>query len=137
DVSGMGRCIVRLGRRIAPKVAIGFHASGFGAIDRPKEVARFLLRVGAYDADFVAVDTLDRDAGCFEALIDPYCERSDGILYWDESNRSSPSFRDHFAWVRTIHERTGLPILWWQTPLGVPSDAPGGRPKAYRDNRVK
>jgi hypothetical protein len=35
------------------------------------------------------------------------------------------------------HERTGLPILWWQTPLGVPSDTPGGTAKKYRDNRVK
>lgn len=137
DVSGMGRCIVRLGRAIAPKVAIGFHASGFGSEGRPKEVAKFLGVVGAFEADFVAVDTLDRDAGCFEALVDPYCGRFDGVVYWDERNVSPPTFRQHFEWVRTIHERTGLPVLWWQTPLGVPSDTPGGRPRQYRDNRVK
>jgi hypothetical protein len=137
DVSGMGKCIVRLARAIAPNVALGFHASGFGKLDRPKAVAKFLLDIGAYEADFVAVDTLDRDAGCFEARVDPLCGRADGIVYWDEANRSSPTFAQHFAWVKTVRERTGLPILWWQTPLGVPSDTPGGTAKKYRDNRVK
>ena len=137
DVSGMGKCIVRLARAIAPNVALGFHASGFGSIDRPKSVAKFLLAVGAHDADFVAVDTLDRDAGCFEAGVDPLCRRSDGLVYWDVTNRATPNFEDHFAWAKTVHERTGLPVLWWQTPLGVPSDKPGGTSKKYRDNRVK
>ena len=27
--------------------------------------------------------------------------------------------------------------MWWQTPLGRPSDTPGGRPGAWRDNRVR
>lgn len=137
DVSGMGRCIVRLARAIAPRVALGMHASGFGAPGRPKDVAAFLTRCGAREADFIVVETLDRDAGCFEAGGDPYCTRSDGPLYWDETNRTSPNFAEHFAWVRTIHERLGLPVLWWQMPLGVPSDVPGGTPKRYRDNRVK
>lgn len=137
DVGGMGQCILRLGRRLAPKVAIGFHASGFGAIGRPKRVAKFLGQCGALDADFVVIDTLDRDAGCFEAGDDPYCGRSDGPVYWDEKNERSPNFREHLEWARTIHERLGLPVLWWQIPLGVPSDVPGGTPKRYRDNRVR
>lgn len=137
DVSGMAKCFIRLARALAPNVALGFHASGFGNIDRPRAVAKFLLAIGAYDADFVAIDTLDRDAGCFEARIDPRCERADGIVYWDETNRAPPTFKDHFAWVKTVRERTGLPILWWQTPLGVPSDKAGGTAKSYRDNRVR
>lgn len=137
DVSGMGKCFVRLARALAPNVALGFHASGFGNFDRPKAVAKFLLAIGAYDADFIAVDTLDRDAGCFEARIDPLCARTDGLVYWDETNRSPPTFKQHFTWVQAVHERSGMPILWWQTPLGVPSDEPGGTAKKYRDNRVK
>ena len=31
----------------------------------------------------------------------------------------------------------GKPILWWQTPFGVPSATPGGAAGRYRDNRVK
>lgn len=137
DVGGMGRCLVRLARSISPKAAIGFHASGFGAIDRPRRVARFLTECGATEADFVVVDVLDRDAGCFEARQIPECMRWDGPVYWDETNTQSPNFAQHFTWVRTIHERLGLPVLWWQVPLGVPSDVPGGTPKHYRDNRVR
>jgi hypothetical protein len=137
DLGGMGRCLLKLARTIAPNVAVGFHASGFGAFGRPRQIARFMASVGALESDFVAVDTLDRDAGCFEAHVDPMCSRNDGELYWDETNRRSPSFAEHFAWVKTIHERLGLPILWWQMPLGVPSATRGGTATRYRDNRVK
>lgn len=138
DVGGMGRCLVKLARTISPNVAVGFHASGFGqSFGGPLEAARFLTSVGALDADFIAVETLDRDAGCFEARVDPHCTRDNGELYWDPTNQKEPSFQDHFTWVRTVHERLGLPVLWWQMPLGVPSEERGGAPKHYRDNRVK
>lgn len=137
DVAGMGACIVRLARALAPNVALGFHASGFGAIGEPKRVARFLTRVGAREADFIVIETLDRDAGCFEVKNDPECTRTEGKLYWDETNRTSPNAREHLKWASTIHERLGLPLMWWQMPLGVPADAPGGQPYHYRDNRVR
>lgn len=137
DVGGMGRCFVRLARGLAPKVALGFHASGFGSVGEPKRVARFLAWCGATEADFITLETLDRDVGCFEAGRDPFCTRRDGEAYWDERNERSPNFAEHLAWAATIHERLGLPVLWWQMPLGVASDVPGGAPKQYRDNRVK
>ncbi len=56
---------------------------------------------------------------------------------WDESNVASPTFKEHFASVRSYFETMGLPVLWWQTPLGVPSATPGGTPGAFRDNRVR
>ncbi len=135
DISGMARCIVRLGRRKAPKSLLALSASSFGASD-PARVGRFLNAIGGAETDIMVVETLDRDAGCFERAIDPNCQRS-GSFYWDETNRSHPNFHDHLAWAKTIHETTGLPLLWWQMPLGRPSAARGGSPSAYRDNRVK
>ena len=73
----------------------------------------------------MVLETLDRDAGCFEAAIDPNCQRGGGPWYWDESNATSPNFREHLEWARAIHEGTGRPLLWWQMPFGVPSDVPG------------
>jgi hypothetical protein len=35
-----------------------------------------------------------------------------------------------------VSTTTGKPILWWQLPLGVPSDTPGGTPGHFRDNKV-
>jgi hypothetical protein len=133
---GMGKCLVLLGRKYAPKAILGFHASRWADGD-PARVASFLVEIGAGQTDFVTTDTLDRDAGCFEAHVDPGCQRNDGPWYWDDTNKTSPNFHDHLAWVKAITDGTGKPMLWWQTPFGVPSATPGGSPGKYRDNRVK
>jgi hypothetical protein len=135
DATGMGRCLVRLSRQIAPKVVIGFHASSWAG--SPGAVTSYLNSLGAQEADIVVVETLDRDAGCFEARVDPGCQRGGGPWYWDEGNQRSPNFREHLAWARAIFDGVSRPILWWQMPFGVPSDTPGGSPGRYRDNRVR
>jgi hypothetical protein len=140
NVAGFGKCIVRLARRLSPRVVIGLSASQFAAYTNgepdPVRVATYLSRVGGAEADIVVLESLDRDAGCFEKAIDVNCKRS-GSFYWDESNVRKPNFRDHLAWARTIRTVSGKPLLWWQMPLGVPSDVPGGATGRYRDNRVR
>jgi hypothetical protein len=135
DLTGMGRCLLRLARNHAPQVLVGFHASRWGGTSAG--IVSFLSRVGAADAEVVVVDMLDRDAGCFEAHVDPNCQRTDGPWYWDESNRTSPNFAEHLDWSKAISSGLRKPILWWQVPLGVPSDTPGGSAGRYRDNRVR
>ena len=135
DLTGMGRCLVRIARARAPKVVIGFHASTWaGSVG---EMVTFLNRVGAGEADVLGLDALDRDAGCFEAHVDPNCQRTDGPWYWDESNQSRPNFRDHLQYASALHSGIGKPLLWWQMPFGVPSSTPGGSAGHYRDNRVR
>lgn len=131
---GMGKCLVLLARKYAPKAVIGFHASVWSSPDVAKTVA-YLLKIGAADADIVVIETLDRDAGCFEAHTDPNCQRS-GTVYWDETNTKSPNFREHLTWAKAISDGIGKPLLWWQMPFGVPSTTPGGTAGKYRDNRV-
>jgi hypothetical protein len=133
---GMGKCLVLLGRKYAPNALLGFHASRFADSD-PARVASFLVEIGAGDTDFVTTDTLDRDAGCFEAHVDPGCQRNDGPWYWDETNKTTPNFHEHLAWAKAIMDGMRKPMLWWQTPFGVPSTTPGGSAGKYRDNRVK
>jgi hypothetical protein len=135
NLTGMGRCLVRMARTISPKVVIGFHASPWGG--SPQATAAYLNAIGSSDADIVVIETLDRDAGCFEAAVDPNCQRGGGPWYWDPSNTSSPNFREHLDWARAIHEGTGRPLLWWQMPFGVPSSQSGGTAGHYRDNRVR
>jgi hypothetical protein len=140
-IAGMGKCIVRLGRWLAPKVSVGLTASSFGAHDGtgqsdPVRIAQYLNKVGSIEADLLIVEMLDRDAGCFEAGVDPNCKRT-GTFYWDETNTKKPNFRDHLSWAKTIRLHTGKPLLWWQVPLGVPSTKPGGTAGRYRDNRVR
>jgi hypothetical protein len=135
NMIGMGKCLVLLARKYAPDAIIGFHASAWAAPDVAAQVA-YLVKIGAAEADIVVVETLDRDAGCFEAKVDPNCQRS-GTFYWDESNATSPNFREHLSWAKAISDGVGKPLLWWQMPFGVPSTTPGGTAGHYRDNRVK
>jgi len=136
NMVGMGQCFLVLARKYAPKALVGFHASGWAA-SSPEAIAQYLMAIGAGDADLVFTDMLDRDAGCFEAGVDPICQRGGGTWYWDETNETSPNFHDHLAWVKKIVDGVGRPMLWWQLPLGVPSDTPGGKAGQYRDNRVQ
>jgi hypothetical protein len=138
DLSGMGRCLVWLGRKYAPKARIGFHASPWAAATGG-DVGRYLASIGGADADLIVVDMADRDAGCFEAHVDPNCQRgcaSDG-WYWDESNQTSPNFHEHLAWAKAVSTAANKPLLWWQLPLGVPGTQRGGTAGHYRDNRVR
>jgi hypothetical protein len=134
DLVGMGNCIIRLARMYAPKALIGFHASQWSNGD-PSATAAFLKKVGADKTDIIFADMLDRDAGCFEAAVDPNCQRG-GTFYWDESNTTSPNFHEYIAWSKAISAGVGRPIMWWQVPFGVPSATPGGTADHYRDNRV-
>lgn len=138
DVTGVGRCLVRIARQYAPRVAIGFPPSTFGDPSQAN-VEAFMNRIGAASADFVTMQTLDRDAGCFEAMPQPsYCQRARMAYYWDEANVASPNFREHLASARSFGQAIGnLPLVWWQTPMGQPAASPlGGRSKRWRDNRV-
>jgi hypothetical protein len=133
DLAGLGRCLVRLGRTLSPKALIGFHvAESDGS---PGAIVSFLKAIGGGEADFVVTQPADGDAGCFEAKIDPECQR-EGTFYWDESNTTHPNFHDHLDFVKNITDGLGKPMIWWQVPLGVPSGMPGGDRARYRDNRV-
>jgi hypothetical protein len=135
DLRGMGRCIIQIARNRAPQVAVGFHASRWaGTVD---QTIAFLNGIGAGDSDLLVLDMLDRDAGCFEAHVDPACQRSDGPWYWDETNQTSPNFHEHLDYANALYQGIGKPLLWWQLPFGVPSDTPGGTAGHYRDNRVR
>jgi len=138
DMTGMARCLVQMARTQAPNALLGFPPSGFG--DLAATELAYMKQIGAGTADFVVMQTLDRDAGCFEAAYTgdhAMCTRPTHVpYYWDEANRTSPNFNEHFAMARRYFEGLQLPLLWWQTPLGVPSEALGGKARSFRDNRT-
>jgi hypothetical protein len=136
-VAGFAGCLRAMARQYAPNAYIGFSPSSWGG-NTTADVVAFMNAVGAQSADFIVEQTLDRDAGCFEVSPQPSeCARSGTGWYWDESNQTHPNFQDHLAQALAYHSGIGnLPIIWWQTPEGVPSTTPGGTPFHYRDNRV-
>jgi hypothetical protein len=135
DVTGIAGCMIAMARKYAPKAYIGFPPSTWGATTLAAVVS-FMNKVGAQNADFLVVQTSDRDAGCYEAQAS-YCAGNPAGQYWDETNTTHPNFQDFFARVSTYQTGIGhLPVIFWQTPEGVPSSTPGGTPSYYRDNRV-
>jgi hypothetical protein len=137
NVVGVAGCLIAMARQYAPNAYIGFPPSSWGG-NTTADVVAFMNAVGAQSADFIVEQTLDRDAGCFEVSTQPSeCARSGTGWYWDESNQTHPNFQDHLSEAQAFHSGIGnLPIIWWQTPEGVPSATPGGTVNHYRDNRV-
>lgn len=129
NVRGVARCYIAMARKYAPKVAVGFMPSQWGGASAT-DVANFMVAIGAKGGDFIAMETLDRDAGCFEAR-GTGCTRS-GTFYWDDA-----AYAAHLSTARTYYEIIRRPLVWWQTPMGVPSATPGGSTNAYRDNRMQ
>jgi hypothetical protein len=134
NLEGLAQCMIAMGRKYAPKAYVGFPPSAWGGANDAAVVA-FMSAVGAQHADFIVQQTLDRDVGCYEAG-ESYCPSVSAGKYWDESNKTHPDFADHLASTNTYHTGIGnLPIIWWQTPEGVPSGNPGGTVYHFRDNR--
>lgn len=142
NVGGLLACMIQMGRTLAPKTKIGFHASMWGdwydpldpnapILNKAASVGNFLKSVGSDKTDFIVLETTDRDAGFYEAT------QGKTNVYWDETNRTLPNFTNHFTWVKGISQTMAKPVLWWQMPFGVPSTAVGGTDGHYRDNRVR
>ena len=135
---GIAQCMLTMARTYAPKTLVGFPASFFG--ESAPTVASFMHVNGAQNADFIVAQTSDRDAGCFEAASPPpECTgRGSGPFYWDETNQTTPNYTQSLTNWGSYRSLLGnnLPIVWWQTPMGVPSTAPGGTYQHYRDNPV-
>lgn len=135
NIVGLAACMIQMTRKYAPNAYVGFSPSQFADIATTEPA--YMLRIGAGQADFAVMQTLDRDIGCIEAQYAPAnCNRASNAKYWDATNTTSPNFKDHFAYARGYFQTLGVPLIWWQTPLGVPSISPGGIPKAFRDNRA-
>jgi hypothetical protein len=133
-IAGFGSCLIRSARQIAPKTLIAFHASAWNGWGSGADVSKFLMGCGAGETDFVVVETLDRDAGCFEAKYqsDARCAGGCTNCYWSDSQ-----YNTYLYWVKAVTKGVGLPALWWQMPYGVPSSTPGGTPDHWRDNKVQ
>ena len=133
---GIAGCLVTLGRTYAPKAKLGFPPSFFG--ETATSVGNFMVALNANKADYIVAETSDRDAGCFEAGTLSQCTgRGNGPFYWDENNVTTPNFTQSLSDWGTVRSIMGnLPLLFWQTPMGVPSTTPGGTSGHYRDDHV-
>jgi hypothetical protein len=140
-IAGMGKCMIAMTRKYAPHALVGLHDSAWGTrvtvtantdatfdVTAPaRQTAAFLAACGEGDADFVVVETSDRDAGYQQST-------GETNVWWDATNATLPDFHQDFAYVKALTEALNKPALYWQTPLGNTS-LPNMN-NAWQDNRV-
>ena len=87
----------------------------------------FLAACGQSSADFVVVETSDRDAGYYQIV-------KGTNSWWDPTDTTLPNYAQDLAWVKALTEALGTPALYWQTPVGNASQ--NNVTDHYQDNRV-
>jgi len=100
DIVGVAGCLIKMARQYG---AAGLHrlSTFHWGGDSVAEVVTFMQAVGAQHADFIVMQTMDRDAGCFEINPQPSdCARGDGSWYWTRPNQTTPNFNQHLANVQ-------------------------------------
>jgi len=140
-IAGMGQCMIAMTRKYAPHALVGLQASAWGTnvdvslntsatldvASVAQKTATFLAACGESSADFVVVETSDRDSGYYQVV-------ENKNTWWDATNATLPDFHQNFAYVTALTEALGKPALYWQTPLGNTS-LPNTNDE-YQDNRV-
>ena len=139
-IAGMGQCMIAMTRKYAPHAFVALHASAWGTkVDAAgntdptldvaavaQKTATFLATCGESGADFVVVETSDRDAGYYQSI--------GKNTWWDATNKALPDFTQDFAYVKALTEGLSKPALYWQTPLGNMSQ--NNTTDHWQDNRV-
>jgi hypothetical protein len=136
-IAGMGQCMIAMTRKYAPNALVGLSASAWNVASNTsstvdvtvdaKSAAAFLAACGQSTADFVVVETSDRDAGYYQVV-----ESVDN--WWNPANATLPDFQQDLTWIKALTEALGTPALYWQTPLG--NAAQNNTANHYQDNRV-
>ncbi len=136
-IAGMGQCMIAMARKYAPHALVGLQASawniasnataGVDVTTDATAVAAVLAACGQSTADFVVVETSDRDAGYYQTA-----ESRD--TWWDPTDTTLPDYAQDLTWIKALTEALGVPALYWQTPLG--NAAQTNVTNHYKDNRV-
>jgi hypothetical protein len=136
-IGGMGQCLVAMVRKYAPNALVGLSASAWNIASNTnkstdvttdaKAAATFLAACGGSSADFIVVETSDRDAGYYQTV-------QSKNNWWDAKDATLPDYAQDLTWVKALTEGLGVPALYWQTPLGNASQ--NNTANHYMDNRV-
>ncbi len=98
---GLGQALLALRDQYAPDVRLGWHASNFRVGTRPEVVTSFYASMGDWD---VLVGE------------HPHVE-AEGADWWEEWD---PERLDiNLTWLSTVVEGAGVPLIFWQMPIGA------------------
>ena len=102
NAAGLGHALVALRELYAPEVRLGWHASNFRVGTRPEVVTSFYAQLG--DWDLLVGEH-------------PHVE-AEGASWWE------PWVEDrlevNLTWLSTVTHAAGVPLMFWQEPIGGP-----------------
>jgi hypothetical protein len=136
-IAGMGQCMISMTRKYAPNALVGLQGSAWNIATNSSasldvtadamQVATELAACGQSNADFVAVETSDWDAGYYQVV-------KDQDTWWDPTDTTLPNFAQDLTWIKALTEALGVPAMYWQTPVG--NSLQNNTSMHYKDNRV-
>lgn len=142
---GSVRGLFRLRDRYAPNVMLAAHISTWSTgpdvgvnRDRRLDLGRVADTTLSFlrslpEHDLLVLDPADRDAAYSEQV-----NKDGGSRWWDTTNATLPNFNQYESFINELHQRSGLPILLWQIPVGnTVMQSVNNSWNHYQDNRAQ
>ncbi|MEV7021670.1 RICIN domain-containing protein [Kitasatospora sp. NPDC093558] len=124
SAAGLAQCLISMAHKYAPNTAAGMHLSCFDWQQNTPQCVKDYAHLGAQNADFLATDESDRDAGW-------YAQPAHGGLdhFWTDQKAAA-----RLAFYKTMAESVGKPVVVWQIPVG--NMAQNDTLNHYKDDKV-
>ncbi|MFF2074818.1 RICIN domain-containing protein [Kitasatospora sp. NPDC058162] len=124
SAAGLAQCLISMAHKYAPNTAVGMHLSCFDWQQNTPQCVKDYAHLGAQNADFLATDVSDRDAGW-------YAQPAHGGLdkFWTDQTAAA-----QMAFYKTMAESVGKPVVLWQIPVG--NMAQNNTLNHYKDDKV-
>ncbi|MEU3337274.1 RICIN domain-containing protein [Streptomyces sp. NPDC006668] len=124
SATGLAQCLISMAHKYAPNAEAGMHLSCFDWETNTQACVKSYESFGAKNADFLATDVSDRDAGWYAQ---PAHGGSDH--FWNDQKAAAA-----LQFYKTMSESVGKPVVLWQIPVG--NMAQNNTLNHYKDDKV-
>ncbi|MGW2716130.1 RICIN domain-containing protein [Streptomyces sp. NPDC001492] len=124
SATGLAQCLISMAHKYAPNTEAGMHLSCFDWQTNTQACVKSYESFGAKNADFLATDVSDRDAGWYAQ---PAHGGSDH--FWNDQKAAAA-----LGFYKTMSESVGKPVVLWQIPVG--NMAQNNTLNHYKDDKV-
>ncbi|MGW2565408.1 RICIN domain-containing protein [Streptomyces sp. NPDC001537] len=124
SATGLAQCLISMAHKYAPNAEAGMHLSCFDWETNTQACVKSYESFGAKNADFLATDVSDRDAGWYAQ---PAHGGSDH--FWNDQKAAAT-----MKFYKTMAESVGKPVVLWQIPVG--NMAQNNTLNHYKDDKV-
>jgi hypothetical protein len=124
SATGLAQCLISMAHKYAPNAEAGMHLSCFDWETNTQACVKSYESFGAKNADFLATDVSDRDAGWYAQ---PAHGGSDH--FWTDQKATAA-----LQFYKTMAESVGKPVVLWQIPVG--NMAQNNTLNHYKDDKV-